>query len=83
MYPTSANTSAASSLLSDLVSDSSGELLKALRRDLEEAVEKLSAESKGNPAKQEAVAGLQSVFATARDILDKAALAVDKARSGR
>ena len=84
MYPTSANASAPSSLLSELVSDSSGEMLKSLRRNLEEAAEKLSAESKSHPpAKQEALVALQSVFASARDILDKATLAVDKARSGR
>ena len=82
MYPTSANASAASSLLSELVSDSSGEMLRTLRRKLEEAAEKFYAESKSYPpAKQEALAAFQSVFASARDILDKAALAVEKARS--
>lgn len=82
MYPTSANASAASSLLSELVSDSSGEMLRTLRRKLEEAAENFSVELKSYPpAKQEALAPLQSVFESARDILDKAALAVEKARS--
>lgn len=83
MYPMSANVSAASSLLSQLISDPSGELLQSLRGNLEEAVEKVSGESNNDPSKQDAVVALQPVFATARDILDKATLAVDKVRGGR
>jgi hypothetical protein len=79
----SANVSAASSLLSQLISDPSGELLQSLRVNLEEAVEKVAGESRTDPSKQDAVAALQPVFATAADILDRATLAIDKVRGGR
>jgi hypothetical protein len=83
MYSMSANVAAASTLLSQLISDPSGELLQSLRGNLEEAVEKFTNESKADHSRQDAVIDLQPVFATARDILDKATLAVEKVRSGR
>jgi hypothetical protein len=86
MYVMSGSLNAATSLLSQLLADPSGELLQSLQSSLDEAIERTTALGAGpalEPAKREVIDSLQPVFATARDILDKASLTVEKLRQSR
>ena len=86
MYMMSGSLNAATSLLSQLMGDPSGELLQSLQTGLDEAIERtaaIGASPSLEPDKREVIDSLQPVFATARDVLDKAAFTVGKVRQGR
>ena len=83
MYPPSGNANSAQSLLSQLIADPSGDLMRTLRGSLDEAMEKASNDSRRDPVKLQVAEALQPVFVTAREILDKASVAVDKIRGHR
>ena len=57
--------------------------MRTLRGSLDEAMEKASNDSRRDPVKLQVAEALQPVFVTAREILDKASVAVDKIRGHR
>lgn len=83
MYEVSGNSNAVSSLLSKMISDPSGGLLRGLRADIDEILEKAEAEAASSPSKREEIEALQPLFRMAQDILDKAEIEVHKIRGGR
>lgn len=83
MYEASENSSGVSSLLSRMIADPSGGLLRSLRADVEEIVDKAEAEVKSNPTKREEIDAMLPLFRAAQDILDKAEIEVHKIRGGR
>ncbi|MES2888933.1 MAG: hypothetical protein V4739_13105 [Pseudomonadota bacterium] len=86
MYVMSGSLNAATSLLSQLMADPSGELLQSLQISLDEAIERtaaIGASTTLEPDRRDVINSLQPVFATARDVLDKAAFTIDKVRQGR
>ncbi len=83
MYEASENSGGVSSLLSRMIADPSGGLLRSLRADVEELVDKAEAEVKSNPTKRDEVDAMLPLFRAAQDILDKAEIEVHKIRGGR
>ena len=83
MYEGSENSGGVSSLLSRMIADSSGGLLRSLRADVEEILDKAEAEVQSNPAKRDEVDAMLPLFRAAQDILDKAEIEVHRIRGGR
>ena len=83
MYEASEKSGGVSSLLSRMIADPSGGLLRSLRADVEEFVDKAEAEVKSNPTKRDEVDAILPLFRFAQDILDKAEIEVHKVRGGR
>ena len=83
MYESSENSGAVASLLSRMIADPSGGLLRSLRVEVEEVVDKAEAELKSNPTKRDEIDALLPLFRAAQDILDKAEIEVHKICGGR
>jgi hypothetical protein len=66
-----------------MIADPSGGLLRSLRADVEEIVDKVEAEVKSNPSKRDEVDAMLPLFRAAQDILDKAEIEAHKIRGGR
>ncbi len=86
MYEMSGSLSTATSLLTQLMADASGELLQSLQTGLDEAAKRTAAldvSAVTDPVQREVAVSLPTVFATAQEILDQAALAVRRAGQAR
>lgn len=83
MYEASEKSGGVSSLLSKMIADPSGGVLRGLRADVEEILDKAEAEVKSNPTKRDEIEAMLPLFRAAQDILDKAEIEVHKIRGGR